>query len=110
MRGVVCGVLTATQSSGTRSAVVCQVVKCDLCVCVYVCVCACVLLLFVVRRGRVRVCAADRQGADETEAIEEGETALRGLGGGLWVVCSVRLCVRVAVGASEALFWVGCVA
>ena len=79
---MVCAVLTATQCIGTRAAVVCRVVsvnaKCYLCGCV--CVCWCRSL-----RGEdvsVRA-AADRQGADETEAIEEGETALRDSGGGL---------------------------
>ena len=47
--------------------------------CVLVCV-----LLSVMRQERESVrAAADRQGADETEAIEEGETALR---------CAVVVC------------------
>ena len=50
--------------------------------CVLVCV-----LLSVMRQERESVrAAADRQGADEAEAIEKGETALRGSGGGVSVV------------------------
>ena len=38
VRFVVCVVLTSTQSTGTRAAVLCRVVKCDLCVSVCVAV------------------------------------------------------------------------
>ena len=106
---LVCAVVTATHCIGTRAAVVCQVVsvqaECYLCVCLCVYWCRSLCGKDVCVRP-----AADRQGADETEAIEEGETALRGSVGGLLVVCAVRLCVRDAVSASGALFWVGCVA